>query len=186
VALDGLSVFTHEGNPIKDLSLEQLSGIFTGKIRNWKEVGGSDAPITVYSRENSSGTYEFFKDHVLKGKDFLASAQTMPGTAALLQAVGNDRNGIGYGGAAYAAGAKTIGVRRDASSKGVEPTEETVLLGAKADPEGYQIWRYLFIYVNPAIDKGEVADYLTWIRSSDGQKAVKDVGYYPLPENLRK
>lgn len=186
VALDGLSVYAHEGNPVKELSLEQLGGIFTGKIRNWKEVGGSDGPITVYSRENSSGTYEFFKEHVLKGKDFVASAQTMPGTAALLQAVAKDKNGIGYGGAAYGTGAKTLGVKRDSNSKAIEPNEETVLLGAKSDPNGYPIWRFLYIYVNPAIDKGEVADYLTWIRSSEGQKAVKDVGYYPLPENLRK
>src|ERR1035437_375106 len=101
VALDGLSVYVHENNPVKELTVDQLDAIFSGKITNWKGVGGGDAPITVYSRENSSGTYEFFKEHVLKGKDFVASAQTQPGTAALLQAIEKDKNGIGYGGAAY-------------------------------------------------------------------------------------
>src|SRR5688572_32917571 len=72
VALDGLSVYLHESNPVKQLSLEQLRNIFTGKIRNWKEVGGADGPITIYSRENSSGTYEFFKENVLQGSDFAA------------------------------------------------------------------------------------------------------------------
>jgi phosphate transport system substrate-binding protein len=180
VALDGLSVYVAAENAVKELTVEQLELIFTGKIKNWKEVGGNDAPITVYSRENSSGTYEFFKEHVLKGKDFAASAQTMPGTAAVLQAVAKDKNGIGYGGAAYGAGAKHLMIKKDEASPAVEPTEENVVSGA------YPIWRHLFIYVNPALDKGDVAVYLSWIRSDAGQKVVKDVGYFPLPANLRE
>ena len=179
VAMDGLSVYVNAANKVKELSIEQLEQIFTGKIRNWKELGGEDLPITVYSRDNSSGTYEFFKEHVLKGKDFVASAQTMPGTAAVLQAVANDPKGVGYGGAAYGAGAKHLAIKKDDASPAVEPSEATVIEGK------YPISRYLFIYVNPALDKGEVAAYLNWIRSDDGQKIVKDIGYFPLPENLR-
>jgi phosphate transport system substrate-binding protein len=180
VCLDGLSVYVGEENPVKELSLPQLEAIFTGKVRNWKEVCGQDAPITVYSRENSSGTYEFFKEHVLQGKDFAASAQTMPGTASLLQAVAKDKNGIGYGGAAYGAGAKHLLIKKDEGSPAIEPTEETVVKGI------YPIWRHLYIYVNPALDKGEIAAYLNWIRSDDGQKVVKDIGYYPLQKHLRE
>lgn len=180
VCLDGLSIYVNTDNEIRELSLEQLEGLFTGRIKNWKEVGGADAPVTLYSRENSSGTYEFFKEHVLKGKDFAASAQTMPGTAAVLQSVAKDKNGIGYGGAAYGAGAKHLLVKKDASSPAIEPNEETVIKGT------YPIWRYLYIYVNPALDKDEVAAYLNWIRSDEGQKVVKDIGYYPLPANLRQ
>jgi phosphate transport system substrate-binding protein len=179
VALDGLSVYVNEGNPVKELTLDQLKGIFTGKIKNWKELGGADAPITLYSRENSSGTYEFFKGNVLKGEDFAASAQTMPGTAALVQAVGKDPGGIGYGGAAYGTGVKHLGVKKDDTTPAVEPTEENV------ENQSYPIWRYLYVYVNPALDKEEIAAYLSWIRSGDGQKIVKDQGYYPLPQNLR-
>ncbi|MDB6123430.1 MAG: Phosphate binding protein [Pedosphaera sp.] len=180
VALDGLSVYVHNDNPVKELTLEQLQGIFTGKIKNWKEVGGNDAAIHVYSRENSSGSYEFFKEHVLKGQDFAASAQTQQGTAILLQSIARDKEGIGYGGAAYGGGARALGVKKDASSKAVEPNEETVVNGT------YPIWRYLYNYVNPALDKGEIQSYLNWIRSAEGQKIVKDVGYYPLPEKLRE
>ena len=180
VALDGLSVYVNADNPLKELSLEQLGLIFTGKVRNWKQLGGADASITVYSRENSSGTYEFFKEHVLKGKDFVASAQTMPGTAAVLQAVAKDKNGIGYGGAAYGAGARHLAIKKDENSPAIDPTEENVVKGT------YPIWRYLYVYVNPALDKGEIAAYLNWIRSDDGQKIVKDVGYFPLPKNLRE
>jgi phosphate transport system substrate-binding protein len=180
VCLDGLSVYVNSENPVKELSLEQLAGIFTGQTKNWKEVGGKDAPISLYSRENSSGTYEFFKEHVLKGKDFAASAQTMQGTALVLQSVIKDSNGIGYGGAAYGSGAVALAVKKTAESAAVSPSEETVVNGT------YPIWRYLYVYVNPALDKGEIADYLTWIRSDDGQKVVKEVGYYPLPANWRK
>ncbi len=186
VCLDGLSVYVSADNPVNELTVEQLTLIFTGKVKNWKELGGTDAPITVYSRENSSGTYEFFKENVLKGADFLAGAQTMPGTAAVLQAVDKDKNGIGYGGAAYGAGAKHLKIKKDAALPAIEPSEENVMKGANGKKDGYPIWRYLYIYINPAIDKGEVAAYLNWIRSDDGQKVVKDIGYYPLPVNLRE
>ena len=180
VALDGLSVYVNAVNSIKELSIDQLAGVFTGKIKNWKELGGADAPIMVYSRENSSGTYEFFKENVLKGRDFAANAQPMQGTAALLQSVAKDKNAIGYGGAAYGAGAKHLAIKKDDSSAAIEPTEETIVSGK------YPIWRYLFVYVNPTLDKGQIAHYLNWIRSDEGQSVVKNVGYFPLPKNLRE
>ena len=179
VALDGLSVYVNADNTIKELTEDQLKQIFTGKVTNWKDVGGPDAPITVYSRENSSGTYEFFKDHILKGQDFAASAQTEPGTAAIIQAISKDKGAIGYGGAAYGSGVNHLSVKKDDSSPAVDPTEENVVNGT------YPIWRYLYVYVNPSLDKDEIADYLKWIRSDEGQKIVKDVGYYPLPKDLR-
>ncbi|MFM1942868.1 MAG: hypothetical protein RI897_1850 [Verrucomicrobiota bacterium] len=179
VALDGISLYISEQNPVKNLSLPQLDQIFTGKTTNWKDVGGPDAPIVLYSRENSSGTYEFFKDHVLQGKDFAASAQTMPGTAAILQAVAKDKNGIGYGGAAYATGVRVVKISKDDSSTALEPSTENV------SDMSYPISRYLYIYVNPALDQGDIAAYLNWIRSDAGQAVVKDIGYFPLPGNLR-
>ena len=180
VAIDGLSVFVNKESKIKEMDMGQLKDIFTGKITNWKDVGGDDAVITIYSRENSSGTYEYFKEHVLqKTNDFAASAQTMQGTAALLQAVANDPNGIGYGGKAYGGGAKAIAVKKDAASPGIEPTEENVV------SKTYPIWRYLYDYINPALDTGATHDYLEWIRTDEGQAIVKDIGYYPLPEEMR-
>ncbi len=180
VAMDGLSIYVNAANPLTEMSLEQLKDIFTGKTKNWKELGGADGPITVYSRENSSGTYAFLKEHVLKGQDYVSSAQTMPGTAALVQAVSRDRNGIGYGGTAYGHGVKALKIKKTSDSPAVEANEETVLSGK------YPIARYLFNYLNPDKDKGEIAAYLNWIRSDEGQRIVKDVGYYPLPDNLRE
>lgn len=179
VALDGLTVYVHESNPVRELSLEQLEKIFTGQITNWKDVGGNDETMTVYSRENSSGTYEFFKEHVLSGKDFTAKAQTLQGTAQVVQAVAKEPKGIGYGGAAYSAGVRQLKIKKDASSPAIEPTEENIVSHV------YPIWRYLYIYVNPSLDKGEIASYLKWIRSDEGQAVVKDIGYFPLPKNWR-
>ncbi len=104
----------------------------------------------------------------------------MPGTAAVLQAVAKDRNGIGYGGIAYGSGAKHLSIKKDAAAPAVEPTEENVLNAR------YPIWRHLFLYVNPALDQGAVAKYIAWIRSDDGQKVVKDVGYFPLAKTTRQ
>lgn len=179
VALDGLSVYVHESNPVQELTLAQLEGIFTGKITNWQEVGGKNEPITLYSRENSSGTYEFFKEHVLNKKDFAANANTLQGTAQVIEAVAKERRGIGYGGAAYAAGIKALKVKQDANSPAVEPTEENIV------SHKYPIWRFLYIYVNPDLDKGEVGAYLNWIRSNQGQAIVKDIGYFAIPNELR-
>jgi len=177
--LDGLSVYVSKDNPIEKLSFSQLEGIFTGKITNWKQVGGPDLAISLYGRENSSGTYEFFKEHVLNKKDFAAATKTMPGTAAVIQGVAQDKNGIGYGGIAYGEGVKHLKVSKTDGGEGIEPTKENVLNGT------YPITRYLFNYVAPAKDSGAVAAYITWCLSDAGQAVVKDVGYFPLPRNMR-
>ena len=177
--LDGLSVYVHKDNPLTTLSIPQLEAIFTGKVTNWKQVGGPDAPISLYGRENSSGTYEFFKEHVLNKKDFAAATKTMPGTAAVIQGVAKDVNAIGYGGIAYGEGVKHLKVSKTDGGEAFEPTEENVLSGK------YPIARHLFNYVAPAKDTGAVAAYIEWCTSDAGQAVVKDVGYFPLPKNLR-
>ena len=128
VARDGLSIYLHATNPLNELTMDQLKQIFTGKITNWKDVGGPDARIIVYSRENSSGTYVFFKEHVLGGMDFTARAQTMPGTGVVVNAVSKEKNGIGYGGAACQGDQDPQG-QEGRRSPGVAPTQETVKAG---------------------------------------------------------
>ena len=98
IARDGLSVYLNAANPVKELTLAQIRDVYTGRLTNWKQIGGNDAPIVLYSRENSSGTYTYFKDVVLLGKDFTPRAQTLQGTAGVVNAVAKDPNGIGYGG----------------------------------------------------------------------------------------
>jgi phosphate transport system substrate-binding protein len=171
-AKDGITIYLHPSNKVKELSINQLSEIFKGNIKNWKEVGGADAEIKLYGRENSSGTYVFFQEHVVKG-DYASSCATLPGTAAVVNAVMNDRNAIGYGGAAYAQGVEICKVKKDENSPGVLATAETI----KNDT--YPISRYLYMYVKvkPA---GYMKNYIDWILGSEGQKLVVDMGYFPV------
>jgi phosphate transport system substrate-binding protein len=173
VAKDGLSVYLNEANPVEELTLAQIKDIYTGKITNWKEVGGPDAKIILYGRENSSGTYVFFKDNVLKGEDYAPATQTLPGTAAVVNAVAKDKNGIGYGGAAYAKGVKDAKVKKDANSPGIVPNLETVSNGS------YPIWRYLNWYTRTK-PTGDAKKFVDYVLSKEGQEIVTKVGYFPI------
>jgi phosphate transport system substrate-binding protein len=172
-AKDGLSIYVNETNPVQELSLDQIEKIYTGETTNWKDVGGPDAKIILYGRENSSGTYVYFKDNVLGGADFSPMTQTMPGTAAVVNAVAKDRFGIGYGGAAYGKGIKYVRVKKDATSAGYEPTEANVKSGL------YPITRYLYMYTRNR-PTGALKEYIDWILSPEGQEIVAKVGYFPV------
>ncbi|MBI5730746.1 MAG: phosphate ABC transporter substrate-binding protein [Ignavibacteriales bacterium] len=172
-AKDGLSVYLNDANTIHELSIEQIKNIYTGKTTNWKDVGGKDSKIIVYGRENSSGTYVYFKDNVLGGEDYTSSMQSLPGTAAVVNAVAKDKNAIGFGGAAYAKGIKFAGVKKDANSKAYLPTAENVKSG------DYPISRFLYMYTKSR-PTGELKDYIDWILSAEGQAVVTQVGYFPV------
>ena len=173
IARDGLAVYLNNANAVKELTLAQIRDIYTGKVTNWKQVGGKDAPIILYSRENSSGTYTYFKDNVLAGRDFSPRAQTLQGTAAVVNAVAQDPNGIGYGGAAYAKGIRFAAVKKDEKTPAVLPSLETVRNGQ------YPISRYLYLYtrVKPAKD---MKAFLDWAAGPEGQAIVTKVGYFPI------
>ncbi len=173
VARDGLSLYVNAASPISALSLEQVKAIYSGQFTNWRQVGGPDAPIVLYSRENNSGTYAFFKDHVLGGGDFAANAQTLPGTAAVVNAVAQDVNGIGYGGEAYAKGVKLLPLKKDESSPAIAPAEATVRDGS------YPLARALYFYTRKA-PTGDAKAFLDFCLSPEGQKIVGEVGYFPV------
>jgi phosphate transport system substrate-binding protein len=172
-ARDGITVYVNDANPVKELSLQQIKAIYKGEITNWKDVGGPDAKIILYGRENSSGTYVYFRDFVLGGADYSPLTQTLPGTAAVVNAVAKDKYGIGYGGAAYAKGVIQMGVKKDASSPAYQPTLETIKAGQ------YPITRYLYMYTRtqPA---GDIKKFIDWALSDEGQAIVSQVGYFPV------
>jgi phosphate transport system substrate-binding protein len=175
VAVDGIAIYLNKANPVQELTLEQLKQIYMGRINDWKDVGGKPGKIIVYGRENSSGTYQYFKEHVLANGDFHPTVQTLPGTAAVTNAVAKDPKAIGYGGIAYAKGIKNANLKKDANSPAIEPTEQNVLSAT------YPISRYLYWYFagEPA---GQMLKLKNWVLSDEGQKLVKEVGYYPLPK----
>lgn len=171
-AKDGLSIYLNKANPLSSLTLKQIGLIFSGKIKNWKEVGGPDASIKLYGRESSSGTFGFFQDNVVK-TDFSPACQTLPGTAAIVNAVKKDKFSIGYGGAAYAEGVKDCAVKKDDKSKGVLPSEATIKNNT------YPISRYLYMYLKGK-PTGDTKAFIDWILSKEGQSLIADVGYYSL------
>ncbi|ADO71693.1 phosphate ABC transporter substrate-binding protein [Stigmatella aurantiaca] len=171
VAKDGVTFYVNESNPVQALTLEQLKDIYLGDTTSWKAVGGPDAPIVLYSRENSSGTYAFVKEKVLDGDDYASNAQTLPGTAAVANAVAKEKNGIGYGGAAYAKGIKELKVKKD--NDAFAPTAENVKSGK------YPLSRDLFFYLRNK-PSGETKAFIDFALSPEGQAIVSQVGYFPV------
>src|SRR5258708_3585061 len=177
VALDALAVYVNAKNPITEISIRSLSKIYLGEIKDWKEVGGKPHAIILYGRENNSGTYGYFKEHVLGGKDFAASTQTLAGTSAVANAVKGDVFGVGYGGIAYLEGIKALKVKKDDTSPAVAPSMETAQSGS------YPISRFLYFYT-AGEPTGTAKKFVDWVKGPEGQKVIGDVGYYPLPGAL--
>ena len=174
IAYDALAVIVSPSNKVSQLTREQLEGIFTGKITNWKQVGGDDLKMVVYSRETSSGTYEFFKEHVLKGKNFAPSALLMPATGAIVQSISQTKGAIGYVGLAYIEkDVKPLKVSFDKGKTFVSPSVET------AKNKTYPITRPLYYYYLNSVEK-TVSPYVNYILSATGQQLVLKSGYVPI------
>ena len=173
VAYDALAVVVHPSNPVKKLTRRQLEDIFRGKITNWKQVGGDDRKIVVYSRETSSGTYEFLKESVLKNKNYMSSSLSMPATGAIIQSVSQTKGAIGYVGLAYVSPRiKTLSISYDGEHYAT-PTVEN------ATNKTYPIVRPLYYYYD-AKNKTQIAPLLEFILSPEGQDIIKKSGYIPV------
>jgi phosphate transport system substrate-binding protein len=176
VALDALAVYVSEKNDLQELSVPTLAKIYKGEAKTWKDVGGkSTKPIVVYGRENNSGTYGYFKEHVLENKDFAPGVQTLAGTSAVVAAVKGDENGIGYGGIAYSEGVRVLKLKKDDTSPAIAASLET------AQNSTYPLSRFLFFYT-AGEPTGSMKKFIDWVRGPDGQKVIEEVGYYPLPK----
>ena len=190
VALDGIAVIVNPENKLDEFTIEQLRNIFTGTLTNWKQLGGEDLPIVLYGRENSSGTYEFFKDHVLgkdehgNVRDYANSTQVLQGTAALGEAVARDHKGVGYGGVGYFAerkDVKILKIKSDLDSPAIAPAQDGKVNYSVIWDGSYSISRYLYCYTDGTPEK-KVQDFLDFILSKDGQDLVKQMEYIPLPQ----
>lgn len=174
IAYDALAVIVNPSNKVSQLTREQLEGIYTGKITNWKQVGGIDMRIVVYSRETSSGTYEFFKEHVLGNKNYASSALLMPATGAVVQSVSQTKGAIGYVGLAYLEkSVKSIKVSYDKGKTFVAPSI------AAAKNKSYPISRPLYYYYLTSVEK-TVSPFIKFVLSSAGQQLVLKTGYVPI------
>jgi phosphate transport system substrate-binding protein len=182
VAIDAIAVIVNPQNPVSELTIDELSDIFTGRIVNWKEVGGNDAPIVLVSRETNSGTHVYFLEQVIrKGESenediFAPQTLLMPSSVGIASEVRRNPNAIGYDGLGYVTEhEKVIAVAQDGDSPYVLPSAETAADGS------YPLARYLYMYTagEPA---GVVAEYLDWIRGAEGQTMVAELGFVPLQQ----
>lgn len=174
VAYDALAVVVNPSNPVTQLTREQLEDIFRGKITNWKEVGGEDRKIVVYSRETSSGTYEFFKESVLDNKNYMSSILSMPATGAIIQSVKQTKGAIGYIGLAYLNRyVKPLAVSYDGGKHYAVPSVETAADGS------YPIVRPLYYYYDAAKEQ-TVSSFISYALSPEGQKSVLEQGFVPV------
>ena len=173
VAYDALAVIVNPANTVSQLTRQQLEDIFTGKITNWKQVGGADMKIVVYSRETSSGTYEFFKEHILENKNYMSGILSMPATGAIIQSVAQTPGAIGYVGLAYLnSDVKALKVSYDGKTF-VTPSYEN------AKNKTYPVIRPLYFYYTKA-NEAKVKPFVDYVLSPEGQKTVRGIGYIDI------
>ena len=175
-ALDGLAIAVNSSSPLAKLSIPEIAKLYTGEVSDWSQIGGKGGKIVVLSRESSSGTYVYFRDNVLKGKNYRTDALLMPSTKAIATEIAKNPNAIGYGGEAYfrgKPGIKIIPVSAKPGGEAIMPSDETVRSGK------YPISRDLYMYT-PGKPSGLSGDFIKFCLSPEGQKLVTEVGYTPL------
>ncbi|MBF0385146.1 MAG: PstS family phosphate ABC transporter substrate-binding protein [Candidatus Omnitrophica bacterium] len=180
VGLDGLAVVVNPNNPVDKLTLGQLSDIFTGKITNWKDVGGKEEKIVILSREVNSGTHVYFKEHVLRKNDsksqeeLAPSALMLSSSQAIADEVAGNSSAIGYYGMGYISSKqKAVSVAQSPESEFIKPTVENVINGS------YPISRPLLLYTNGSA-QGFVKIFVDFVLSAEGQKIVLETDFVPV------
>jgi phosphate transport system substrate-binding protein len=169
VAKDALSIYLNPKNKVKDLTPEQLKGIFSCDIKNWKELGGNDTTIIPVIRNPNSGTHYFFKEHILGGSEYCKDVVVESTTAKLIEYVEANENAIGYGGMGFKGDVTNLKIN------GIEPSEKN------AQNDTYPLTRYLHFFTS-STPKGAVKDFIDWVLSPAGQAIIKNSGYIPLWE----
>jgi phosphate transport system substrate-binding protein len=194
VAVDSLAVFINKDNTLECLSLPQLDAMFSKSrrlgfkedIKTWGQVGLTgdwrERPISLYGRNSASGTYGFFKEHVLGNGDYKDEVKEQPGSASVVQGVTVDRFGVGYSGIGYSTpGVRALKLSKEMGGDCVEPNAENAYSGK------YPIARFLFIYVNKPSGKPLdplTREFLRMVLSKEGQQEVLKDGYFPLPAQV--
>jgi phosphate transport system substrate-binding protein len=195
-SVDALAVFVNKDNPIKCLSMNQVDALFSKSrragskedITTWGQLGltgeWSSKPISLYGRNSASGTYGFFKEHVMKNGDYKDTVKEQPGSAAVVQGITVDRYAAGYSGIGYAtAGVKAVPLSEKDGGKCVEAMADNAYSGA------YPMARFLFVYINKAPGKALdplSREFIKVIVSREGQEGVIKDGYFPVPASIAK
>jgi phosphate transport system substrate-binding protein len=181
IARDAIAIIVHPDNPVDQLTIAQLSAIYTGRINNWSELGGEDRPIVRLSRETNSGTHVFFLEKVVRMDDssdktiFAADTCLLPSSEGIISEVRENPNAIGYDGLGYVTDEVKLVAVSSLENPGmfVIPSVESVSAGT------YYISRSLYMYTQK-VPTGELKKYLDWLLSSDAQQIVANMGFVPI------
>ena len=195
-SVDALAVFVNKDNPIKCHTVEQADAIFSKSrrhgykedIKTWGQLGltgdWANRPISLFGRNSASGTYGFFKEHILKNGDYKDEVKEQPGSASVVQGVTVDRYAIGYSGIGYVtAGVRAVPLAEKAGGACVEATADNAYSGK------YPLARFLYVYVNRAPGKSLdplMREFVRFVFSAEGQEAVIKDGYFPVPSSIAK
>jgi phosphate transport system substrate-binding protein len=196
VAVDALAVFVNKDNPLKCLAAEQVDAVFSKSrragykedVKSWGQLGltgdWAARPISLFGRNSASGTYGFFKEHIMKNGDYKDEVKEQPGSAAVVQGITVDRYAIGYSGIGYiTAGVRAVPLAEKAGAACVEATANNAYAGT------YALARFLYVYLNRA--PGKPADPLTrefvkFMVSKPGQEGVVKDGFFPIPSTIAR
>jgi len=178
VALDGVEILVNAGNPVQTLTMDQVKGIFSGTITNWKDVGGKDGKINLYGRDRNSGTHTFLQEHALRGNPYAAWITEFPANAAMVAAVARDLNGICYAGLSSGKSLKHLSIKADQSAAAVEPTLQNI------NSASYPLSRQLhwFLAVRP---NGPIKELCLWVVSQEAQGIAEGLGFISISAETR-
>jgi phosphate transport system substrate-binding protein len=180
VANDAIAVIVNPGNPVSELTLDQVSRIYKGEFTNWKELGGEDRPIVKLSRETNSGTHVYFLETVIRlgskedASIFSADTLLLPSSEGIISEVRDNPNAIGYDGLGYVTPeVKMVALAESEGDAYILPSAQTVI------NKEYPISRHLFMYTRGQ-PQGVEKDYIDWILSPEAQAIVTDLGFVPI------
>lgn len=185
VARDAIGVIVHKENPVSNLTLKQVSMIYSGEYTNWRQLGGDDRPIVRISRETNSGTHVYFLETVVRlgsstdKTSFSRDTLLLPSSEGIIAEVSDNPNAIGYDGLGYITDhVKTIAIAKDDQSAYVKPSLESV------NNKTYSIARDLYMYTHGEPNK-VIAEYLAWLASSEAQEVVAELGFIPIRQDVK-
>lgn len=178
LAIDGIAAIVNKGNPVRELDLKQLGQIFSGQITNWADVGGKDAPIQVYARNNNSGTYDTFKSLVLKKTPLVKSARRYESNEVLSGDVSQDPNGIGFTSMSYVNQSKALDIKATQDTAGIKATNFTVSC------EDYPLARRLYLYLPASLKNPLAREFVDYALSREGQNRTAMMGFSKLTTDM--
>lgn len=181
VATEIAGIAVNASNPVKELSLFQLRQVLSGSVKNWKQVGGADAPITIYGRDDNSGVRSFLEEEFMGDEGISSGAKTFATNSAMLATLGRDANGVAFGSVEMRPDARVrfLAIKASASDTAIAPTGEAVRA------KRYMLVRPLYFYF-AGKPQGEVMRFAEWTLSPEGQLVVEAVGYFPLSSGDRE